>query len=319
MESLIVPMGHDVQCVTSGKQALEIVRTSPPDLIILDVMMPELDGFTVCKLLKGDERTRLIPIIILSALNEVSDKVKALDCDADDFLSKPVNRHELKARIRSCLRIKALNDRLENSESVLFAFAQAVEAKDPYTIGHSQRVANFSLDLGKALGVSAETLRDLRCGGLLHDIGKIGVPDNVLSKPGKLSPEEFLLIQRHTIIGERICSPLRSLGGVLPLIRSHHERIDGSGYPDGLKGKEIPSSVQILSVADTFDALTSHRPYRSPVTLPDVERIFTEEAAAGRFDADLIQATLGRLPIWTSQIGAKPEELGELFDWVVQR
>ena len=298
MESMIVPLGHNVTCAMNGEQALEVVRRDPPDLILLDVMMPGLDGFSVCRMLKSDEDTRLIPIIIVSALNDVEDKVRALDCDADDFLSKPVNRHELMARLRSCLRIKTLNDRLESSESVLFAFARAVEAKDPYTIGHSERVAFFATELGKTVGLSVDQISDLKRGGLLHDVGKIGIPDAVLRKKGKLTTEEFEAIKSHTVIGEQICSPLRSFGGILNLVRSHHERLDGSGYPDGLTAESISTPVRILSIADVFDALTSDRPYRSSMSLEDVERIFSDEVERQRLDTDLVNAAREHFHSW---------------------
>ncbi len=303
MESLITPLGHDVIFATDGEETLEAVRQLRPDLVLLDVMMPVIDGYTVCKTLKGDEETRLIPIIMVSALSEMSDKVRALDCDADDFLSKPVNRHELTARLRSCLRIKALNDRLERSESVIFAFARAVEAKDPYTIGHSERVAKFAVDLARSLGLPQETIAELKFGGLLHDVGKIGVPDAILGKRGKLTDEEFTVVKRHPEIGEEICRPLKSFGAILCLIRSHHERLDGSGYPDGLRAKSIPLAVQVLSIADVFDALTSDRPYRSSLVLPDVERIFREEADRGRLAADLVECASGHFEDWLRATG----------------
>ena len=267
LESMLVPLGHRVTSAINGSEALAKVKEETPDLILLDVMMPDLNGFTVCKLLKANEHTRLIPVILVTALSEVSDRVKGFEADADDFLTKPVNRHELVARVRSCLRIKSLNDQLENSEDVLYAFARAVEAKDPYTIGHSERVARFATDLALVAGLSQEQISELKRGGLLHDIGKIGVPDALLGKPGKLTKEEFQVIQQHPVIGENICQSLKSFSSILSLIRSHHERIDGSGYPDGLKGDEISSPVQILSVADSFEAMTSDRPYRELVRL----------------------------------------------------
>ena len=298
MESLIVPLGHRVVCATDGEEALEVVKKEPPDLILLDVMMPGMDGLTACRALKTDPKTRLIPVIIVSALSDVSDKVKALDCDADDFLSKPVNRHEFIARVRSCLRIKTLNDRLESSEAVLYAFARAVEAKDPYTIGHSERVARFSVNLGEAVGLPKKMISELRRGGLLHDIGKIGVPDFVLTKPGKLTAEEFEIIKQHTVIGEKICSSLRSFGGILKLIRSHHERLDGSGYPDGLKGADIPVTVRILAITDTFDAMSSDRPYRSGLSAEAVDNAFLEMAEKGGLDEKLVTVARKHFPDW---------------------
>lgn len=311
LESMLVPLGHKVTSATNGSEALAKVKEDPPDLILLDVMMPDLNGFTVCKLLKANEETRLIPVILVTALSEVSDRVKGFESDADDFLTKPVNRHELIARVRSCLRIKSLNDQLENSDDVLYAFARAVEAKDPYTIGHSERVARFATDLGLVAGLSQDQLTELKRGGLLHDIGKIGVPDALLGKPGKLTKEEFQVIQQHPVIGEEICQSLKSFVSILPLIRSHHERLDGSGYPDGLKGDEIPFIVQILSVSDSFEAMTSDRPYRSGLPIEKVERIFLEEVDRGHFDRELVRLAFERFPFWTEECSGMAKEKGD--------
>lgn len=302
MESLLAPKGHELSFATDGAEAIKKLNENPPDLILLDVMLPDMDGFKVCKILKSNEATRLIPVILVTSLYEISDKIKGLESDADDFLSKPVNKHELMARVRSCLRIKALNDRLERSESVLFAFVQAVEAKDPYTLGHSQRVAKYAMDLGLLSGLVPNKILELKQGGLLHDIGKIGVPDAVLSKEGPLTDEEFELIKEHTIIGEKICEPLHSLGEILPLIRGHHERLDGSGYPDGLKGSEISLSLQIMGIADTFDALSSNRPYRKSMPLEKVDLIFREEVDKGKFDRDLVEMSRRRFPYWLEDL-----------------
>ncbi len=298
MESLLSELGHRIICASGGVEAQEKIIEEPPDLILLDVMMPDMDGFTLCQSLKSDEQTRLIPVIIVTALDRTSDRVRAFESDADDFLSKPVNRHELLARVRSCLRIKALNDRLECSESVLYAFAHAVEAKDPYTIGHSRRVAALSTDLARAAGLSQQDVVDLEKGGLLHDIGKIGVPDAILQKPGPLTKEERKVIERHPVIGEAICRSLRSFGCILPLIRSHHELLDGSGYPDRLQGDQIPVTVRVMTIADIFDATSSHRPYRPPLSMERVQGILEEYAVTGRLDKDLVRLAFEHFATW---------------------
>lgn len=298
MESLLSELGHHIICVASGMEAQHKIVQEPPDLILLDVMMPDMDGYTLCQWLKSQEQTRLIPVIMITALDRTADKVRAFESDADDFLSKPVNRHELVARVRSCLRIKALNDRLECSESVLYAFAHTVEAKDPYTIGHSRRVSAFATDLARVAGLVPDSIGDIERGGMLHDVGKIGVPDAVLQKPGPLTPEERKLMERHPVIGEEICKSLKSFGCVLPLIRSHHELLDGSGYPDGLRGDEIPTEVRIMTVADIYDALSSLRPYRPAMPVEKVRGILTEYAGVGKLDRDLTTMALARIPVW---------------------
>lgn len=306
MESLLAPRGHELTFASDGAEAIQKLDEDPPDLILLDVMLPDMDGFKICKILKSNEATRLIPVILVTSLYDVSDKIKGFEADADDFLSKPINRHELLARVRSCLRIKSLNDRLERSESVLFAFVQVVEAKDIYTVGHSERVAKYSMDLGLLSGQPPPMISELKRGGLLHDIGKVGVPDSILRKEGKLTPEEYKIIQLHTVIGEKICSPLRSMGSILPLIRSHHERLDGSGYPDGLEGDELSVEIQILGIADTFDAMTSDRPYRERMPLDRVRTIFEEEVELGRFDRELVDMAIQRFPYWLEDLSTTP-------------
>ena len=300
MESLLSELGHGhrIICVSSGAEAQQKIEEEAPDLILLDVMMPDMDGYTLCQWLKSNEQTRLIPVIMVTALDRTADKVRAFESDADDFLSKPVNRHELIARVRSCLRIKALNDRLECSEAVLYAFAHTVEAKDPYTNGHSRRVSAFASDLARVAGLPSQEVVDIEQGGLLHDIGKIGVPDAVLQKPGPLTPEERKVMERHPVIGEGICKSLKSFGCVLPLIRSHHELLDGSGYPDGLSGDEIPTAVRIMTVADIYDALSSVRPYRPAMPLDKVKGILTEYAVDGKLDRDLTQIAFERISVW---------------------
>ncbi len=300
MESLLSELGeaHRTICVSSGAEAQQKIEEEAPDLILLDVMMPEMDGYTLCRWLKSNEATRLIPVIMVTALDRTADKVRAFESDADDFLSKPVNRHELIARVRSCLRIKTLNDRLECSESVLFALAHAVEAKDPYTIGHSRRVSAFAADLAQMTGFPPEKVVEIEKGGLLHDVGKIGIPDAILRKPGPLTPDERKVIERHPVIGEEICKSLKSFGCVLPLIRSHHELLDGSGYPDGLCGDAISMEIRVMTVADIYDALSSARPYRGAMPLDKVKSILTEFVDNGQLDRDLTKIAFERITVW---------------------
>jgi putative two-component system response regulator len=194
-----------------------------------------LDGFEVCRRLKSNSATRLVPIVLVTALSAVEDRVRGLEAGADDFLIKPVDRTELLARVRSLLSLKAFTDELEQAETVLFSLAQSIEGKDPYTEGHCQRLSDYSAYLAERMGLPLEQITALRRAGIVHDIGKIAVPDAILLKPAKLTPEEFQAMQQHPLVGERICGPLKSFRLVLPIIRHHHEKLDGTGYPDGLK------------------------------------------------------------------------------------
>ena len=281
--------GYQVSTARDGDEALAKVEADPPDLILLDVVMPTLDGYEVCRRLKSDARTILIPVVMITSLQATDQRIRGIEAGADDFLSKPFNRQELMTRVRSLLKLKRHTDELENAETVLFSLALSVEAKDPYTIGHCDRLARYSVALGRKLGVSEEYLKALHRGGILHDVGKIGIPDSILLKPGPLTPEERTVMQAHPVIGERICSPLRSLRLVLPIIRHHHERWDGSGYPDGLAGGAIPLTARILQVVDLFDAFTTQRPYKPAFTLEQSFALMREETAKGWSDARLME------------------------------
>ncbi|MEL6165997.1 MAG: two-component system response regulator, partial [Cyanobacteria bacterium J06628_3] len=252
--------GYEVIEAESGSTAVNLVAQKQPDLILLDVMMPEMDGFEVCQLLKQDEQTRLIPVIFITALNDRRSRIRGIEVGADDFLSKPFDRVELAARVKSLVRQKRLNEDLDHAEKALFSIARAIESRDPNTGDHCERLVNLGKAFGEYLGLTRYQVRDLMWGGYLHDIGKVGISDAVLLKKGKLTPDEWEEMRQHVLIGEQICQPLRSMRGVIPIIRSHHERWDGSGYPDGLKGNEIPLLAQIFQLIDIYDALTSERP-----------------------------------------------------------
>jgi putative two-component system response regulator len=286
---LLSPEGYRVVCVADGRQAIEYVGRDSVDLMLLDVVMPCLTGFQVCQVMKSKTETRLIPVVLLTSLNSDADRIHGIMCGADDFLIKPVNKHELLARVHSLLRLKKFTDELDNAESVLFSLALSIEAKDPYTEGHCDRLSKYSVALGEKLGLSEDLCVALRRGGLIHDIGKLAVPEHILLKPGPLNPEERKIMENHTIVGERICAPLRSFRDVLPIIRYHHEKQDGSGYPDGLKGDQVPLSARILQVTDIFDALTTDRPYRKALPLEKAFAIMHEEVARGWWDAAVLK------------------------------
>jgi putative two-component system response regulator len=289
LEALLLGLEYDVIKAASGEQALQLVDKTDIDLILLDVMMPQMDGFEVCRRLKSTNRTRLIPVIMLTALSGTDAKVKGIEAGADDFITKPPNKMELLARTKSLIRVKTLNDDLTSIETVLYALANAIEARDPYTEGHVQRVAHLALALGERLLLPEREMKALKLGGILHDIGKIKVPDAILNKPGMLTPEERNVMETHANAGYQICLPLtRSLGTALDVIRYHHEKLDGSGYPVGLKGPEIPMTARIMAVVDIFDALVTDRPYRKGMSKEDALRIIRKMVDEGQLDAALV-------------------------------
>src|SRR6202158_2955405 len=279
---------YKVTCVEDGAQALARLRDGRVDLALLDVMMPQLTGFQVCKSLKADPDTRLIPVILITGLSQTQDRIRGIECGADDFLSKPVVKEELLARVRSLLRLKQFTDELENAETVLFSLALSIEAKDPYTGGHCERLSKYSVARAERLGIKEELRIALRRAGVIHDIGKLAVPEHILLKNGPLTPEEWIVMKNHPVLGERICSPLKSFRLVLPIIRHHHEKLDGSGYPDGLKGSEIPLTARVLTTVDIYDALTTERPYRKALASEKAFEILREEVARGWWDSSLV-------------------------------
>lgn len=283
------PLNYDIRKAYDGDQALESVQNDEPDLILLDLMMPKISGYEVCQKLKSNSHTALVPIVIISALRELDDKIKAIEMGADDFLIKPFNKLELLTRVKSLLRVRQLYNDLDNSESVVFTLAETLEAKDIYTRGHSERVAKYSVILGRGMGLGSQELEELRRGSLLHDIGKIGVKDAVLNKVERLTQEELAHIRTHPARGYEICKSLKSFKNLLPIIRWHHERMDGKGHPDGLMGDQIPVPARICSITDAFDAMTSNRPYRKGISPVQAAAIFERELGTGQWDKDILQ------------------------------
>ena len=291
-----------VRTAEDGVSALKAIQASPPDLVLLDVQMPGMDGYEVCRRIKANPASRLVPVVMITSLDETNDRIRALEVGADDYMTKPVDRVELVARVRSALRLKAVYDSLDSAEQVIFALAAAVEAKDPYTEAHTQRVAESARAMGVRLGLPAADLDSLYRGGLIHDIGKIGVPDAILLKPGPLNHEEEVAMHLHPLIGENIVSPLRTGASLLPIIRNHHERFDGTGYPDRLSGANIPRLARIVSVCDAFDALINERPYRHAKTLD--EAVATLLGGSGRqWDPEVVETFVSDIPTFT-RLGA---------------
>jgi len=293
VSSLMRSEGYEVASASNGLEALAQVAAAPPDLILLDIMMPTLDGYAVCRQLKAHAETRLVPIVLITALGEEADKLLGIEAGADDFLTKPFSHAELKARARSLLKLKAFTDELEHAETMMLSLGRTVEAKDPYTQGHCERLAAYSVALGRVLGLPPDDLTALDRGGALHDLGKIGIPDAILLKPAGLTKAEWAIMREHPVIGERICLPLRSLKPVLPIIRHHHERWDGGGYPDGLAGEAIPLTARILQVVDIFDALTTARPYKPALSQATALAALREEVARGWRDPGVVEPFIG--------------------------
>ncbi len=281
--------GYKIVVTNDGREVLDLVARTEPDLILLDVVMPGANGFEICRTLKDSPETRLIPVVLITALRDAESRLEGIRAGADDFLSKPFSAPELSARAYSLLRLKRYTDDLDSAESVIFSLALTIEARDPTTQGHCERLAASSLALGRALQLPPDDLAALERGGFLHDVGKVGIPDAVLLKTGPLTDEEIAIMRRHTIIGDRLCGELRTLRKVRPIVRSHHERLDGSGYPDGLIGDEVPLLAQIMAIADVFDALTSWRPYRDPIPAADACAVLRSEVARGWRSPELVE------------------------------
>jgi putative two-component system response regulator len=294
LEGYLDDLGYDVREARDGVEALEAVDEQEPDLILLDIDMPRLDGITVCERLKAHPVRRLIPIVILTASNDRETKLRGIAAGADDYLSKPFDPKELLIRTKVLLRQRALNERLDATEGVLFALARAVEARDRHTIYHAERVGRYAEAMGAAHGLGPEDCELLYQGGVLHDLGKIAIPDAILLKPGPLTAVEFATMRQHSIEGERICLSLRSVSPYLPIIRHHHERVDGEGYPDHLAGNAIPIGARITSIADAWDAMVSDRPYRAG--LHEDEAVHRLRQGAGtQWDAGLVRIFLDLL------------------------
>ena len=288
MRELLETRGYDVVTVPDATEAEIEVRRQAPDLILSDVIMPGRSGYELCRQLKEDPATRLIPFVLITGLSDREDKLHGIEAGADDFLNKPVFSEELFARVKSLLKLKEFTDELETAESVLCTLGLSVESRDPYTEGHCQRLAEHAGNLGHHLGLDEDSIVALRRGGYLHDLGKIAVPDEILKKGSNLTPEEWAVMKQHPVTGETICRPLKSLRLVLPIIRSHHEHSDGSGYPDGLRNGEIPLLPRILQVVDVYDALRTARPYKPALGHEQAAVTMRAEARSGLWDEELV-------------------------------
>lgn len=295
LKELLGSRGYRTVAAQSAAAAEAEIRREAPDLILLDVVMPGKSGYDLCRELKEDSKTRLIPIVMITGLTDREDRLKGIEAGADDFLTKPIGSEELFARVSSLLKLKEFTDELETADSVLCTLGLSVEARDPYTEGHCERLAQNAGDLGRYLGVEEECVVALQRGGYLHDLGKIAVPDEILKKGSDLTPAEWVIMKQHPATGETICRPLKSLRLVLPIIRHHHEHSDGGGYPDGLRADEIPLLPRILQVVDIYDALRTARPYKPALSHEQAAVTMLAEARSGLWDEELVSEFFGML------------------------
>ena len=288
MEAVFTREGFKVYTALGATVAIDMFTQHPIDLAVLDVMMPGIDGFELCSRLKDISGKRFFPVILLTALNDKKSKLRGIESGADDFMSKPFDTAELIMKIKSLLKVKSLNDELDHSENIIMTLAVAMEARDPYTKGHSSRVSKLSADFVLYLGLSEKDRQEMQKAGILHDIGKICLSESLLRKPGPLTKEEVEMIKTHTILGEDLCRPLVSMKNILPAIRHHHERWDGMGFPDGLAGEDIPLMARILSIVDAFDAMVSVRPYRDRRSVKETIETMLDEQFSGQWDSELL-------------------------------
>jgi putative two-component system response regulator len=283
--------GYRAIAVADGRDALRAAVDEAPALVLLDVGLPGLSGLDVCRRLRADPRTVALPIILVTGQVTSLDVVAGLDAGADDFVRKPYDQAELMARVRSVLRLAHATAEVAGAHGVIAALANAVEAKDSTTEEHCQRLAGLAHELGMKVGLQPAALKGLIFGALLHDIGKIGISDAILKKPDPLTPEERRTMRLHPIIGERICEPLATATQFAPIIRHHHERWDGRGYPDGLRAEAIPVGARIVGLVDAYDAIIHDRPYRPARDIHSAMAEIRREAG-GQFDPELVRLFL---------------------------
>jgi putative two-component system response regulator len=290
LERLLVQDGYAVRVAPDAAAARARIAQGCPDVVVLDVVLPDSNGVALCRGLKEDAATRLTPVILVTGYHDEDIRLQGLAAGADDFLTKPINTRELLTRVRALARLKRYTDDLDAAGSIITTLATMIEARDGHTEGHCHRMANYATALGRALGLGSSDLQTLQRGGFLHDIGMLAIPDSVLRKTGPLDPDEYVAIKSHTVIGDRLCANLRSLQPVRPIVRHHHERYDGSGYPDGLTGDRIPLLAQIIGVVDVYDAVTTQRPYQQAQSSDEAIRVLRTQAGCGWRRRDLVEA-----------------------------
>jgi putative two-component system response regulator len=290
LRRLLTSAKYAVEEFGAAEPGLARIRQDAPDLVLLDLQLPDRNGHEVLEEIRLDPRTRLLPVVMLTGFATSEEKIKAMRAGVTDFLAKPFSPDELLPRVRSLVLLKQFADEHEHAESMILTLARTIDARDPHTAGHSGRVAEHADRIARRIGLDPVALSDMRRGALFHDLGKIVVPDAILHKPGKLSDEERRVIEEHPVVGRELLSPMRTMRKTLPIVYSHHERLDGSGYPEGISGDEIPVTVRIVTVCDAFDALTHERAYRTALSVKTAFEILEEGMRKGWWDRQVVEA-----------------------------
>lgn len=286
-KQLLESQGYHTVAIASGERVPDLCAHLQPDLVLMEASLPDVSGLEICRRLKEDPRNKLTPVILIEGLSGEPCLSNLRGLGADDVWGPRPTRWEALTRVQSLLQLKSYID--DQAEAVVLSLARTIEERDTYTRGHCDRIAKAALQLGLKVGLPGEQVEELRLAGIVHDVGKVAVPDSVLLKPGPLNARETAIIRRHPIDGERICSPFKCLRHVLPIIRHHHERMDGTGYPDGLRGDAIPLAARILQIVDIYDALTTDRPYREAFSAKQALATLYYEAERGWLDMELIR------------------------------
>lgn len=293
LRRLLEPAGYCVEEFGVAEAALQRIHTDPPDLVFLDLQLPDRNGHEVLEEIRANPATRLLPVVMLTGMATTTEKIRAHKEGVTDFLAKPFAPEELLPRVRSLVMLKQFADEHEHAEHVILTLARAIDARDPYTAGHSGRVAEYADRIAAQMGLDPSARLDMRRGALFHDLGKIVIPDSVLRKPGRLTEEERRVIEQHPVAGHELLSPMRTMRKTLPVVYSHHERLDGSGYPEGISGDAIPMSVRIVTIADVFDALTTDRAYREALKIETAYEILYEGVTKGWWDGHVVDQLRG--------------------------
>ncbi len=293
LQRLLTPAGYAVELFPTADEGLARIRADSPDLVLLDLHLPDRSGHEVLEAIRADPATRLLPVVMLTGMATASEKMRAQSLGVTDFIPKPFSQEELLPRVRALVMLKLFADEHEHAEHVILTLAKTIDARDPYTAGHSGRVAEYADNLAARMGLDAGARNDMRRGALFHDLGKIVIPDAVLRKPGALTPEERAIIEEHPVVGNDLLSPMKTMRKTLPVVYHHHERLDGSGYPEGISGTAIPMSVRIVTVADIFDALTTDRAYRGALRVETAFEILAEGVQKGWWDPDVVDLMRG--------------------------
>jgi putative two-component system response regulator len=292
IESQLLDESYEIDTASDGEAALRKIRSAPPDIVLIDLILPRVPGHDVVRIIKSDPETQLTPVVILQNRNELADSLDAIRLGADDFIVKPTHRAELVSRVRSLLRRRRGYVDVEETDNILFSLATALDSRDHYARGAMERVAHDAMELATALGLRDQEVEHIRRGAVLHDIGNIGLPDGLLAKPGRLTEEEWKIVKTHTLLGFEICRSLVSIEPALSCIRNHHERVDGTGFPDGLEGDEIPLKAMVVAIADSYDAMVSDRPHRRGRSHLEAVQVFERERDSGQWAPEIVDVFL---------------------------